>query len=155
MATDMVASASTPLLAVWLYEIANSIVLLVQGCTVTLSTAGLLPLGVAGVSSGGLSPFTKALQVLVAVIFMLPVGVFFSQKRLVIAETFVLSTVGIYLASAYWEMLSVLSGIPMVVHIGLFVAGADALTITLLWTLSSRLGLRWVNLPHNCDVSNE
>jgi hypothetical protein len=129
-------SASVPFLAVWLYEVSNLIVLAGQGYGVSLSMAGWLPLGVAGVSSGGISLLTKGLQIIVAVGLILPLGFVFSRSRLLVAETFVVSTVGIYLASAYWELLSILTVVPVALHTGLFIAGTSVLVVVLLREVS-------------------
>lgn len=142
LAIDVTVSTSVPFLAVWLYEISNVIVLTAQGFSVSLSTDGLLPLGVAGVSSGEPSPFTKGLQIGFAIVMLLPAWFAFSKKRLIISESFVLSTVGVYLASAYWEMLSLVSAFPMMVHVGLFIAGTSAIALALHRGMSRDLQLR-------------
>jgi len=128
------------LLAIWAYEISNLIVLAVQGVSVSLAMAGWIPIGVGGVSQGGVSPLTKVLQIALATGLLVPAWALFSKARLVVAETFVLSTLAIYLASAYWEMLSLLTILPMAVHESLFVAGTGVITIVLLRELPSPLG---------------
>jgi hypothetical protein len=52
LTVDLVAAALVPFLSIWLYEACNWVVLAVQGYSVSVSTVGWLPLGVAGVSSG-------------------------------------------------------------------------------------------------------
>jgi hypothetical protein len=128
---DLTVSVLVPFLALWVYEIANLIALAAQGDGVSLSVAGLIPLGVAGVSQGALSPLTKILQVAMATSLILPLGAMFSKKGLIIAETVVLSTVGVYLASSYWEMLSLLTVVPMTLHTGIFIAGTCTLALVL------------------------
>jgi hypothetical protein len=95
LSVDLVVSVLVPFLAVWVYEISNLIVMAAQGASVSLSMAGWIPLGVVGVSQGGLSPLTKVLQVVVATSVLVPVWALFSRTRLLVAETFLLSTVGI------------------------------------------------------------
>jgi hypothetical protein len=147
VAFDFILSASVPFLALWIYEISNFAVLAAQGSSVSLSMNGLLPLGVAGVSSVGLSPLTKILQVALAIAFILPLGAAFSKQRLFISMASVLSSVGIYLASAYWEMLSLLSTIPMSVHVGVFIAGTSAIAVILLRSLSRPLQFQYRLAP--------
>jgi hypothetical protein len=138
MPVDLIAAALVPFLTIWLYEIANWVVLAVQGARVSLSTVGWLPLGVAGVTSGGLSPLTKVFQIALAVGLLLPLWKLFSKARLWIADAFIISSVGIFLASAYWEMLSILTVLPMAIHTGIFIVGASATVFVLLH--SSQVG---------------
>jgi hypothetical protein len=136
---DLAVSASLPLLAVWLYEVSNYIVLAAQGNSVSLSTSGWIPLGVSDVSLGGISPFTKAAQVVVAVGLLLPLGTLMSRARLFLARTMVVSFLAVYLASTYWEMLSLLTFLPMAAHAGFFIAGAGAISIVLLSSPGQRV----------------
>jgi hypothetical protein len=138
LASDLAVSALVPFLALWIYEISNLVVLVTQGARVSLSVAGWIPLGVSGVSQGGLSPLTKVLQVVMATGLLLPLGTLFSREKLLIARTIVVSSVGVYLASGYWEILSLLTVVPMAVHTLVFVGGTSALSIILL-TGSERL----------------
>lgn len=119
-----------------------------QGASVSLSMAGWIPLGVAGVSQGALSPFTKIIQVAMATCLILPLGAMFSKKGLIIAESVVLSTVGIYLASSYWEMLSLLTVVPMALHTGIFIAGTCTLALVLARELDRLHHLRHPARPH-------
>jgi hypothetical protein len=139
---DLVASALVPLLGVWTYEFSNLIVLAAQGVSVSFSMAGWIPLGVAGVSQNGLSPLTKVLQIALATGLLVPIWALFSKARLLAAETFLLSAVAIYLASAYWEMLSLLTIIPFAAHESLFVVGTGIVTITMLKKLVNPAGSR-------------
>jgi len=137
-------AASVPFLAVWLYEGCNAAVLVMQGCSVSLSMAGWLPAGVSGVSSATLSPLTKILQMALSTGLLLPLWAFLSRKRFVVAEAAVISTLAIYLASGYWEMLSTLPGVSLGLHTAIFMAGAGAVSIFLLRELgwASRLESR-------------
>jgi hypothetical protein len=119
-------------MSIWLYEIANWLVLAAQGYAVSLSTVGWIPLGVSAVTSAGLSPVTKLFQMTVAIGLLLPLRALLSTKRLILAEALTLSSVGIFLASGYWEMLSLLTAIPMTLHVGLFITGASAMAFVLL-----------------------
>jgi hypothetical protein len=138
LAADLAVSALMPILALWIYEVSNLVVLVIQGAGVSLSMVGWIPIGVSGVTHGGLSPLTKVLQVIMAAGLLLPLGAFFSRERLLVAETFAVSTIGVYLASSYWEALSLLTVVPLAVHALVFIAGTSALAIVLL-TRSERL----------------
>jgi hypothetical protein len=128
---DLAASTAVLFGAVWIYEISNWISLGLQGYPASISIAGALPLGVVSVSPVGPSPLTKGLQVAIAVGLLLPALIGFARARLLVAEAFVLSTAGVYLASFYWEMLSVLTVLPIAVHTGIFLAGTCSVSILL------------------------
>ena len=147
LATDLAASALVPLVTIWVYEISNVAVLAAQGAQVTLSTAGLLPLGVAGIVQSGLSPLTKVFQVVLAVGAILPLVVAFSRSKLLIAETFVLSSLGVYVASIYWEMLSLLTTVPIAVHTTIFISGTSGLTVVILKKFGRHPRPNLSNLP--------
>jgi hypothetical protein len=134
----MSVSALAPLVTVWAYEVSNLIVLVAQGATATLSLAGWIPLGVAAVSQVGLSPLTKLIQIVLATGMLLPIWAVLSRARLFVAKTFILAGVAIYLASAYWETLSLLTMIPMALHESLFIAGTGAIMASLLVMCSDR-----------------
>ena len=144
---DLAVAASMPLLALWVYEITNLAVLAAQGDEVTLSIAGWIPLGVAGVSQGGLLPLTKVLQMGLAAGLILPLRWLFARSGLRVAETFVLSTLGVYLASAYWEVLSLVTTVSMEVHSGIFIAGTAVLAFALLWAFDDSRSIRTSSQP--------
>jgi len=132
LAVDLLAAGGIPFLGIWLYELSNWIVLAPQGYAVTFSMAGWLPVGVAVVSSGGVSLLTKALQMVIATSLVLPLCFLFSRKGLVVARTLAVSTVGVYIASAYWEMLSALEAQSMALHTFVFVAGVSVMSLAVL-----------------------
>lgn len=132
VAADIAVSALVPILTVWVYEVSNLAVLAAQGVQATLNVGGFLPLGVAGVVQSGLSPLTKVAQVVLATAFILPFGLAFSRYRLQTAKTLVIASVGVFVASTYWEMLSLLSSVPMEVHTVIFIGGTCAITMLLL-----------------------
>jgi len=138
---DVIASILVVLLALWVYEIANAIVLVCQGFSVSFNLMGPVPLGVAGSSIESLSPWTKILQVPIAMGLLLPAGVVLSKKELPAAKAFLIASLGIYLASVYWEALSSLSMVPMDIHTCLYLAGTGALTTVLLRKLGPPLHL--------------
>jgi hypothetical protein len=129
---DLVVASFVPFLGIWLYEIGNWFALGIQGYDVSLSTAGWIPLGVSAVTSGMASPLTKGIQVVAAVGALMILRTLLSRSRLMIAEALVLSTMGIFLASVYWEMLSLLTFIPMAIHVGVFLFGTCGSILILL-----------------------
>ena len=130
---DVGAAVCLPFVAIWLYEISNFAVLAAEGCTVSFTLAGWLPLGVTGVSAAAISPFTKVAQICMSVGLLLPLAAIFSKKGLVLARVTLVSAASVYIASAYWEFLSSLSALSMAAHTEIFVAGTSALSLVLLW----------------------
>ena len=135
---DLAASAAVPFLGIWAYEIANWIAMAAQGYPASLTVSGWLPLGVSAVSSGGISPLTKVIQVILAVAFLVPLGAVFGRARLPISRTLVVSMAGVFIASSYWEALSVADALPMAVHTAVFITGAGAMSFVTLWALDRR-----------------
>ena len=129
---DIVVSALIPYLALWLYEASNWVTLAAQGYSVSFTMAGLLPLGVVGVSTGGPLPATKVIQLVLAIGPLACSAMLLSRANLRIAEAFAVSFIAVYFASAYWEMLSLLVVLPMAVHVGVFVVGTGCLSVLLL-----------------------
>ena len=134
----MAVSASLPLIALWLYEGSNWIAVAAQGNGVSLSMSGWFPLGVSSASPGGLSPLTKALQVLMSTGLLLGAGAIISRARLFFAGSLVVAFVAVYIASAYWEMLSLLASLPLALHEGIFFAGTGVISIALLKSFGPR-----------------
>ena len=139
---DLAASAAVPFIAVWLYEAANWISMTSQGHPATFTVSGLLPLGVAASSAGGISPLTKVLQVALALSFIYPFVPLFGRAQLPVARTLVVSTAGVFVASAYWEMLPAAYALPETVHTVVFLAGASAISFATLWALDNPRRLR-------------
>lgn len=137
LAVDLLVSVGVPFLGLWLYELSNWVVLALQGYAVTFSMAGWLPVGVAAVTSGGVSLVTKAVQVVIASSLILPLCVVFAKKKLMAAKTLAVSTVGVYIASAYWEILSAPGALPMPLHTFVFAAGVSAMSLAML-TMAER-----------------
>jgi len=150
LSADLVASAAVPFVAVWVYEIANWLVLAAQGYVVSFSVTAGLPVGVAVVSAQGVSPLTKVFQVAISVGLLSPLAALFSRKGLFVAEAIVISTLGAYVASSYWELLSVLTVIPVAVHVLVFLAGTGILAAALLHALGQP---RSLSLPPSTAVT--
>ena len=139
---DLAASAAVPLIAIWLYEAANWASVVLQGHTATFTFSGLLPLGVATTSAGSISPLTKVLQVALALSLIYPFVQFFGRARLAVARTLAVSTAGVFVASAYWEMLPAAYALPETVHTTVFLVGASAISFATLWALDNPQHLR-------------
>jgi len=139
---EFAVTAVLPFLAVWVYEISNMIALMVEGGQVSLTVAGWIPVGVAGVSQSTLSPLTKGAQILLSIGLLLPLYALFSRSRFRVAKAFLLTFVGTFIASAYWELLSQLTFEPMTVHMGIFVMGTVAISFMLLSELALPRSLR-------------
>ena len=133
LAADLAASAAVPFLAIWVYEVANWIAMACQGYPATLTVSGWLPIGVSAVSSAGVSPWTKALQVVLAISFLVPLGSLFGRARLSVSKALVVSTAGVFIASSYWEMLSAANPVPATLHTVMFAAGAGTMSFVTLW----------------------
>jgi hypothetical protein len=120
---DFAGAASIVYLSVWLYELANWLSLIIVGVNPTLVMAGLLPGGVMGVTSNSsVLALAKPLQ---TVISISAIGIIFAclRKRQLPATRFaVLCAASIYSASVYWELLSMLSFIPLMLHEAAFLA---------------------------------
>jgi len=135
VAVDLVVSAAVPFIAIWLYEWANWIAMAGQGYSATLTVSGWLPSGVAAVSTGGISPLTKSFQVVLAISFLVPFGALFGRAKLFVSKTLVISMAGVFVASSYWELLSVVNTVPMAVHTTIFVVSAGTISFFTLWVL--------------------
>ena len=135
LAVDLAVSAAVPFLAIWIYEGANWIAVAGQGHSVSLTVSGLLPLGVAAVSSGGISPLTKVFQLVIAVSFLVPFSLIFGRMKLLVSKSLVVSTAGVFIASSYWEMLSTASPTSATLHTIIFVGGAGAMSFITLWAV--------------------
>ena len=124
--------AALPFLAVWVYEVSNMIALSIQGDQVSLTVAGWVPVGVAGVSQGALSPVTKVAQVLLCTsLLALPFSLL-ARARFLVAKSFVLTTIAAFAASTYWELLSQLTVLSMAAHTAIFLAGTVTVSYLLI-----------------------
>jgi hypothetical protein len=113
---DILLSMTVVYFSVWLYEIGNWISLAIMGANPSLAWSGILPVGVVAFSthSGSLLD-AKLIQVGMSVgtIFILWV---LTNGRFPITSVTLAGSMGIYLASIYWEMLSLTSFVPMYFH---------------------------------------
>ena len=133
LALDLAAATAVPFLSIWAYEGANWIAMSIQGYPVSLTVSGGLPLGVAAVTSGGISILTKGLQVALAISLLVPFGLMFGKMKLFVSRTLVVSMAGVFIASSYWEMLSAGNAGLAEVHTVTFIASASAMSLVTLW----------------------
>ncbi len=120
-AINVVAAAAILYFASWIYELANLGVLYCFSGDASLVLAGPIPVGVTAVSDGAQSfPLAKPLQILIssAAMFALYGGV--RTLRIPAAQTVALTMLSIFLASGYWEMLSLVGWFPYPVHVAIF-----------------------------------
>ena len=107
--------------AVWIYELGNYAALSIFGAQASLVFSGILPIGVsASVPDAGLLILAKPGQIALSTGAML--GVFFAVKsmKLRLASNVAVTTVSIFLASAYWELLSSVAPISYEAHLAIF-----------------------------------
>jgi hypothetical protein len=93
---------------------------------------GILPLGVAGASTRAILPITKVIQLTLAMGPLVLGAKFLSRARLRVSEALAISFIGVYVASSYWEMLSLLNVLPMIVQVGVYISGTALLSVLLL-----------------------
>jgi len=120
-AADVCIAAAMVYAAVWIYELSNLAVLSTVGSQASIAFVGILPVGVSAVNANAqLLTIAKPLQVLLcgAVMFGLLYSV--RLKGLPISTMIASATLSIYLASSYWEMLSLVGSSSYLVHIGGF-----------------------------------
>ena len=107
-AGDVGLAATLVYLAVWIYELSNLAVLSAVGSQASMAFVGILPVGVSAVNPDvQLLAVAKPLQVLLcgAVMFLLLYSI--RSRGLPISTMMASATLSIYLASSYWEMLSI------------------------------------------------
>lgn len=136
---DLAASIAVLLGGVWAYELSNWVSLSAQGYYASVNFSGVLPTGVVAVSTLAPSPLTKLAQVALAASLFVPAAVGLARARLVVARAFAIATVGVIMASFYWEMLSSLTSVPLPVHEAVFFALTGAMAIPLLRLAGGRV----------------
>jgi hypothetical protein len=118
---DICIGSAMVYIAIWIYEFGNFIVLSSVATQASIAFVGIVPVGVSAVTSDHqLLPFAKPLQVLIcsAIMFMMLQAV--RSKSLPISTTMATATLSIYIASSYWEVLSLVGSISYEVHMGIF-----------------------------------
>jgi hypothetical protein len=113
--------------AIWVYELGNLLVLSSMGTQASLSFVGVLPVGVSALASGQqFLPIAKPLQVLVSSGLMFAMLLAIRSRRLPISAAVASATLSIYLASSYWEMLSLIGATSYWTHASIFTSLALA-----------------------------
>jgi hypothetical protein len=113
--------------AIWIYELGNFIVLSSVATQASISFVGILPIGVSAVTSDQqLLPFAKPLQVVICSGIMFMILRAIRSKSLPISTTLATATLSIYLASSYWEVLSLVGPTSYFIHLGIFTSLALA-----------------------------
>lgn len=124
---------STLYLFMWLYEIGNWLSLSVTGVHATILSSGVIPVGAMGGSPEGTGfSIAKLLQVGICVGATLIACRAVSRKGLRFTSVTLTGVTGMYIASMYWEMFSLTSFVPMVLHEATYVVLSVALTFGLL-----------------------
>ncbi len=126
-------------LSLWIYELSNYVVMALSGYQGTLIVQGFLPAGFVAVGQGA-SPFilAKPLQVLMATGIVLPLYLGLRRTRMSLSLLASASIMAIYLSTFYWELLSLVGPLPLVLHEFLFTA-VSLLALTIFTRADSRL----------------
>jgi hypothetical protein len=134
---DAAAGLSVLYLSVWLYEIGNWVSLTAAGARASFLWSGILPSGVIGTSSvASAFPEAKLLQVFICVSVTLTACVAARRKALPITSFTLAAVTSMYISSLYWEMLSLTSYVPMILHEAIYIVLTLAVTFGLLRALS-------------------
>ena len=120
-AVDVLIAATLVYGAVWIYEASNFIVLSAVGTQASMAFVGILPVGVSAVNPDPqILALAKPLQVLICGAVMVGLVYLVRSKGLPISTTLASATLSIYVASSYWELLSLVGPSSYLVHVGGF-----------------------------------
>jgi hypothetical protein len=129
---DACIGAAMVYLAVWIYELSNLVVLSAVGTQASMAFVGILPVGVSAVNPDTqLLALAKPLQVLLCAAVMFGLLYSIRSKGLPISTMLASATLSVYLASSYWEMLSLVGSSSYLVHVGGFTVLALAVQVGL------------------------
>lgn len=118
---DVSAGVALLYAAVWIYELGNYIVLCAFGSQASLVLSGILPVGVsASVPDTSLLTFAKPAQIALSTLVMLALLSLARSTKLQFSSSVATVMISIYLASAYWELLSSLGSLSYGVHVAIF-----------------------------------
>ena len=126
-AADVGIAGALVYFAVWIYELSNLVVLSAVGTQASMAFVGILPVGVSAVNPDAqLLAMAKPIQVLLcgAVMFGLLYSV--RSRGLPVSAMMASATLSIYLASSYWEVLSLMGSSSYIFHVAGFTALALA-----------------------------
>jgi hypothetical protein len=120
-AADVCMAAALVYLAVWIYELSNLAVLSAVGSQASMAFVGILPVGVSALNPDAqLLAVAKPVQVLLCGAVMFGLLYAIRSKGLPISTTLASATLSIYLASSYWEMLSLVGSSSYLAHVSGF-----------------------------------
>lgn len=121
--------------AVWIYELANYLSLLMVASQTSLVFSSIVPIGVSGsISGGSMLMLVKPAQIALATVAMLALFWMVRSMKLRLSSSVAMTMISVYLASAYWELLSSIGPLSYEVHLVIF----SALAIGAQLGLSSR-----------------
>jgi hypothetical protein len=139
---DVVSSVTALYLSVWMYEIGNWVSLTISGARATILMVGILPRGVVGLPAGGTDfGCVKLIQIIICVEAAFVALMLVRRGNLPFTRVTIVSIVGIYITSAYWEMLSLTAFVPILLHESIYI-GLSLVTSVVLLTAVGRLGSR-------------
>ena len=118
---DLAIGAALLYVGVWIYELGNLVALSAIGSQASLVFSGLLPIGVsASLPDTNLLVFAKPAQIALSTLAMLGLFYLVRSMRLQLSSSVTITVVSIYLASAYWELLSSVGAISYEAHLAIF-----------------------------------
>lgn len=136
---DIVTSAVALYLSVWVYEIGNWVSLTISGAKATILMAGALPEGVVGLSTNGMDfGSAKLLQVILCSALAFSALLLLRRRKLPLARITIISIMSLYITSMYWEILSLTTFVPILLHEAIYVC-LSVLTAGVLLVAFSRL----------------
>jgi hypothetical protein len=118
---DLSVGAALLYVGVWIYELGNLVALSAVGSQASLAFYGVLPIGVsASISHANLLMFAKPAQIALSTLAMLGLFSLVRSMKLQLSSSVAITVVSIYLASAYWELLSSVGAISYDAHLAIF-----------------------------------
>jgi hypothetical protein len=118
---DVSAGALLVYLAVWIYELANLASFSMVGSQTSLVFSGVAPVGVSASAPGGnILLFVKPVQIALSTTAMLGAFYLVRSMKLQLCSSLAITTISIYLASAYWELLSSVGSLSYESHVAIF-----------------------------------
>jgi hypothetical protein len=120
---DLSVGAALLYVAVWIYELGNLVALSAVGSQASLAFSGILPIGVsASIANANLLMLAKPAQIALSTLAMFGLFSLVRSKKLQISSNVAITVISIYLASAYWELLSSVGAISYEAHLAIFTA---------------------------------
>jgi hypothetical protein len=118
---DISICAALLYVGVWIYELGNLVALSAVGSQASLMFSGILPIGVsASIPNTSLLAFAKPAQIALSTLAMLGLFSLVRSMKLQLSSSVTIAVASIYLASAYWELLSSVGSISYEAHLAIF-----------------------------------